>query len=207
MNIILLGAPGSGKGYISNLLIDEYGFQHISTGNLLRENIKNNTELGRKAQEYMAKGDLVPDSLVLEVLKNAISNNLGKGIIFDGYPRTIEQAKELDKLISIDLVVSINVPESVILERISTRRVCLNCSAVYSANDYNKLVCEKCGGQVIQREDDKEEVVINRLKKYEIQTKPLIDFYKEQNKLINFDNNGESKDSFEKLKNVINSMK
>ena len=207
MNIILLGAPGSGKGYISNLLIDEYGFQHISTGNLLRENIKNNTELGKKAQEYMAKGDLVPDSLVLEVLKNAISNNFGKGIIFDGYPRTIDQAKELDKLISIDLVASINVPESVILERISTRRVCLNCSAVYSANDYKQSVCEKCGGQVIQREDDKEDVVINRLKKYEMQTKPLIDFYKEQNKLVNFDNNGESKDSFEKLKKVINSMK
>ena len=207
MNIILLGAPGSGKGYISNLIIDEFGFKHISTGNLLRENIKNGTKLGKEIESYINKGELVPDSLVLEVLKKALNENIGTSIIFDGYPRTIEQAKELEKLTKIDLVACINVPEEVILDRISSRRVCTNCSAVYSVNDYQSTKCEKCGGDVIQRSDDTPDVVINRLKKYETQTKPLIDFYKQKGLLVDFDNKGESQESFSKLKKVINEMK
>lgn len=203
MNLVLLGAPGCGKGYISNLIIDEYGFTHISTGNLLRENIKNKTDLGAKIERYMNNGELVPDALVLGVLKKALEENKGKNIIFDGYPRTIDQAKELDKLTNIDVVASINVPEDVILDRISSRRVCLGCSAVYSVKDYSKTTCDKCGGEVIQRKDDSREVVLNRLEKYEIQTKPLINFYKEQNKLIDFDNNGDSQKSFSQLKKVI----
>lgn len=204
MNLVLLGAPGCGKGYISNLIIDEYGFTHISTGNLLRENIKNKTELGAKIESYMNNGELVPDALVLDVLKKALEENKGKNIIFDGYPRTIDQAKELDKLTHIDVVASINVPEEVILDRISSRRVCTACSAVYSVKDYSKNTCDKCGGEVIQRKDDSKEVVLNRLEKYEIQTKPLINFYKEQNKLIDFDNNGDSQKSFSQLKEIIN---
>lgn len=204
MNIVLLGAPGSGKGYISNLIIEEFGFKHISTGNLLRENIKNKTELGGKIESYMSAGDLVPDELVLDVLKNALQENSGKDLIFDGYPRTTEQAKELEKLIKIDFVACINVPEKVILDRISSRRVCTSCPAVYSAKDYSKTTCEKCGGEVIQRTDDMPEVVLNRLKKYEIQTKPLINYYKQKGLLFEFNNNGDSKESFEKLKNMIN---
>lgn len=207
MNIILLGAPGSGKGYISNLIIEEFGFKHISTGNLLRENIKNKTELGSQIESYMNAGELVPDQLVLEVLKKALDDNAGKDIIFDGYPRTTEQAIELEKLIKIDLVACINVPEEVILDRISSRRVCITCPAVYSAKDYNKKTCEKCGGEVIQRSDDMPEVILNRLKKYEIQTKPLINYYKNKGLLFDFSNNGDSKESFNKLKNMINNMK
>ena len=207
MNIVLLGAPGSGKGYISNLIIEEFGFKHISTGNLLRENIKNKTELGGKIESYMNAGELVPDQLVLEVLKKALKENEGKDLIFDGYPRTTEQAVELEKLINIDLVACLNVPEEVILDRISSRRVCTSCPAVYSSKDYSKTTCEKCGSEVIQRSDDMPEVVLNRLKKYEIQTKPLISFYKQKGLLFDLDNNGDSKDSFNKLKNMINNKR
>lgn len=207
MNIILLGAPGSGKGYISNLIIDEFGFKHISTGNLLRENIKNKTELGKKIESYMNNGELVPDALVLEVLKKALESSAGQSLIFDGYPRTIEQAIELEKLTKIDMVACINVPEDVILDRISSRRVCTSCSAVYSVKEYTGTTCAKCGGEVIQRSDDTPSVIANRLEKYEIQTKPLIDFYKQKGLLFDFDNKGDSQESFLKLKDMINKMK
>lgn len=207
MNIILLGAPGSGKGYISNLIIDEFGFKHISTGNLLRENIKNKTELGKKIESYMNNGELVPDALVLEVLKEALESSAGQSLIFDGYPRTIEQAIELEKLTKIDMVACINVPEDVILDRISSRRVCTSCSAVYSVKEYTGTTCAKCGGEVIQRSDDTPSVIANRLEKYEIQTKPLIDFYKQKGLLFDFDNKGDSQESFLKLKDMINKMK
>lgn len=207
MNIILLGAPGSGKGYISNLIIDEFGFKHISTGNLLRENIKNKTELGKKIESYMNNGELVPDNLVLEVLKKALESSADQSLIFDGYPRTIEQAIELEKLTKIDMVACINVPEDVILDRISSRRVCTSCSAVYSVKEYTGTTCAKCGGEVIQRSDDTPSVIANRLEKYEIQTKPLIDFYKQKGLLFDFDNKGDSQESFLKLKDMINKMK
>lgn len=207
MNIVLLGAPGCGKGYMSNLIIDEFGFEHISTGNLLRQNIKNKTELGQKIESYMNNGELVPDALVLEVLEKALKENAGKSMIFDGYPRTIEQAEALEKLVKIDLVASINVPEEVILDRLSSRRVCTSCSAVYSVKDYKGTTCEKCGAEVIQRSDDTPDVISNRLKKYEIQTKPLIDYYKNKGLLCNLDNNGSSEESFAKLKQIINNMK
>lgn len=204
MNIVLLGAPGSGKGFISNYIIDNYGFEHISTGNLLRESIKNKTKLGEKVQSYMTAGELVPDELVLSVLKDALNNKKNyKGLIFDGYPRKIAQAEELEKLVNIDLVICVDVPQAVILDRLSSRRVCSSCSEVYSLKLNKDTKCLKCGGEVIQRSDDVPSVIQHRLDKYEEQTKPLIDFYRNQNKLIMLDNSGSSEQTFSALKGIL----
>ena len=203
MNIVLLGAPGSGKGFLSNLLIDDCGFVHISTGNLLRENMKNKTELGLKIVDFMNNGDLVPDNLVFQVLEKAVEENSGKDIIFDGYPRNIEQAVELQKIAKIDFVFYIDVPEDIILERILARRVCSLCSAVYSIKTYNKSTCEKCGSPVVHRSDDTESVVTNRLKKYNIQTKPLINYYKQKGNLICFSDGGDTYKTFARIKEII----
>ena len=205
MNIVLLGAPGCGKGFVSSMIIDEYGYKHISTGNLLRENIKNKTKLGEKIEKYMTSGELVPDDLVLQVLQDALNRVGSNNIIFDGYPRRVEQAIELDKLCKIDLVINVEVPTDIVLDRLSSRRVCVNCNEVYSIKTYTDKVCAKCGADVVQRSDDNPKVIKNRLKKYEEQTKPLIDFYKKQNKLVGLDNSGNSTKTLSLLKNIINS--
>jgi len=192
MRKIFLGPPGSGKGTYSKRISPIRNIPHISTGDLFRENIKNETEVGKKVREIINRGELVPDSIVIEMLKNRISNDdCKKGFILDGFPRTMEQAKVLQGLKEIDVVLNLVIPEDILIEKICARRICKNCGDIYNIADINrqgikmppmnpkeKGKCDKCGGELIQRKDDNEKIVKERLKIYKNQTQPLIDFYK-----------------------------
>lgn len=193
MRIILLGAPGAGKGTQAEYLSKRFSIPHISTGDILRENVKNETELGKKAKEYMDKGLLVPDEIVIEIVKDRISKEDCKnGFLLDGFPRTIAQAEALDKVLQdlgqkIDKVLNIEVPDEKILERMSGRRICKNCGASFHViyrPPQKEGVCDVCGGELYQREDDKEETVKKRLEVYHAQTQPLIDYYRAKGLLV-----------------------
>uniref|UniRef100_A0A7C5V6G8 Adenylate kinase n=1 Tax=Caldicellulosiruptor owensensis TaxID=55205 RepID=A0A7C5V6G8_9FIRM len=193
MRLILLGAPGAGKGTQAEYLSKRFSIPHISTGDILRENVKNETELGKKAKEYMDKGLLVPDEIVIEIVKDRISKEDCKnGFLLDGFPRTIAQAEALDKVLQelgqkIDKVLNIEVPDEKILERMSGRRICKNCGASFHViyrPPQKEGVCDVCGGELYQREDDKEETVKKRLEVYHAQTQPLIDYYKAKGLLV-----------------------
>lgn len=186
-HLIFLGPPGAGKGTYASRVEKRLGHKQIATGDILREEVKKETELGKKAQKYMEAGDLVPDKIMINILEKKLEEVEG-GYILDGFPRTIEQAKALDKIADIDLVVNLNVPEKVIIQRLSSRIICKECGEVF-----NKLtlppkeegVCDECGGELYQREDDRPEAIRNRLKVYEKQTAPVIDHYKKQGVLEN----------------------
>lgn len=190
MNIIMLGAPGAGKGTISSQLQDRYKLPHISTGDIFRENIKNQTELGKLAKSYIDKGALVPDDVTINMMLDRLDKSDCKnGYILDGFPRTIAQAEGLDVALSknnkkIDLVILVDATDDQIVERLSGRRVCEKCGATYHiVNLPPKVngVCDKCGANVIQRKDDNIEVIKDRLKTYHEQTKPLINYYEGEN--------------------------
>lgn len=187
MNLILLGAPGAGKGTLASYLIEKMGVPSVSTGNILREAIANGTELGQKAKAFMDAGQLVPDSLVIDLLKNRIAqDDCKKGFILDGFPRTIPQAEALDTIVSIDCALSLEVPDEVIEGRMTGRRVCLKCGATYHVvNNPPKTegVCDVCGDTLVIRKDDKPEVVEQRLATYHAQTEPLVAYYEAQGKL------------------------
>ncbi len=193
MRFILLGAPGAGKGTQAVMLAEKYNVPQISTGDIFRSNIKNGTELGMKAKEYMDKGLLVPDEITVGIVKDRIQKEDCKnGFLLDGFPRTIPQAEYLDKAleemkISLDGVINIFVPDENILKRLSGRRVCPNCSVSYHIH-FNPPkedgVCDNCGSNLIQRDDDKEETILSRLKTYHAQTEPLIEYYGKQNKVV-----------------------
>jgi len=200
MRLILLGAPGAGKGTQAVILAEEFKVPHISTGDIFRNNIKNGTELGKKAKEYMDKGLLVPDEITIEIVKDRLKQDDCKdGFILDGFPRTIPQAEYLDKVLNelnapLDKVLNISVSDEIIVDRMSGRRTCTSCGASYHViNNPPKKegVCDNCGADIIQRADDKEETVKQRLKTYHEQTEPLIDYYKKQGKLVTV--NGENK--------------
>ena len=189
MNIIMLGAPGAGKGTIASQMKERYNLPHISTGDIFRENIKNNTELGKMAKSYIDKGALVPDDVTTDVTVDRISKDDCKdGFILDGFPRNFAQAKGLDEAMEklgrkIDLVILVDATDKQITERLSGRRVCESCGEVYHiVNMPPKVegVCDKCNGKLIHRKDDTEEVVIDRLKTYHELTQPLIDYYREK---------------------------
>jgi adenylate kinase len=188
MKIILLGAPGAGKGTVAKLLSAFDGSVQISTGDILRAAVREESDLGKKAKEYMDKGDLVPDSLIMEIMEERLREpDCGKGFILDGFPRTIPQAEELKKLlerlnIQLDLVINLNVPKEVILDRLTTRRTCSNpdCQAIYNIKSNPPTPdgkCKICGSPVIQRDDETEEAITNRLETYNEKTAPLIGFY------------------------------
>lgn len=200
MNIVLLGKPGAGKGFISKYLVDNYGFTHISTGDICRKNIKQQTPIGIKAENYCKQGKLVPLDLILEMLKHEIKEEANVGYIFDGFPRTIEQAKELENLAKIDTVLFVDVPDRHILERISKRRICPVCSKMYSIDDVKNGKCPDCGANLITRADDDLNVANNRLDIYEKETKPLIEYYK--NKLVKIDNSGK----IEQTNNIVSEI-
>lgn len=191
MNLILLGAPGAGKGTLAAYLIDKMGVPSVSTGNILREAISNNTPLGKKAKEFMDAGQLVPDELVINLLSERISEDDCKnGFILDGFPRTIPQAQALDKVTNIDCALSLEVPDNVIEGRMTGRRVCLKCGATYhiKANPPKKEgVCDKCNDELHVRKDDKPDVVKHRLDTYHEQTEPLKDYYGKQGKIKSID--------------------
>lgn len=185
MNLIILGAPGAGKGTYASKLADHFGIPSIATGNMFRSEVKNGSPLGKKVAEYLESGRLVPDEVVNEVLKSRLqrSDSVG-GFILDGYPRTVEQAKALEHIAKIDAIINMDVPERVIVERLSNRRICRNCGAIYNAKYSPKPKvegkCDKCGGELYQREDDKADVIKNRLRVYENQTQPLIEHYEKK---------------------------
>ena len=184
MKAIIIGAPGAGKGTYSSRLQTKLGVEVIATGDIFRELIKENSELGKKVKGYVEKGALVPDEVVTEVLQHRLSKiPKGKGFILDGYPRTLEQAKSLEKITKIDVILLLDVPDWIIIERMSTRRICKNCGTIYNVK-YLKTkvegVCDKCSGPLYQRADDNEEVIKKRLKVYAEQTKPLLEYFKKQ---------------------------
>ncbi len=183
MNYILFGPPGAGKGTHASNLVDMLKLAHISTGDIFRAEVKLGSPLGKKVSNYLNKGELVPDEVVNEVLKKWINKtDDSQGFILDGYPRTIEQAEALEKVARVDAIIQLVVPDWVIVERLSNRRICRNCGAIYNIKYFPKpkagSKCDKCGSEIYRREDDKPEVITERLKVYETQTQPLIDFYK-----------------------------
>ncbi len=182
MRLIIFGPPGAGKGTLSSRLESELGIAQIATGDMIRAEIKQNTELGRTIAYYANKGELVPDKIVTEALKRRLSQLSGqKGFILDGYPRTLEQAKALEKITKIDAIIRIKIPESMLVERLANRIICRNCGAVYNLKHLTPKktgVCDVCGGELYQREDDKPEVIRERFRVYEIDTQPIIDYYK-----------------------------
>lgn len=184
MRFILLGAPGCGKGTQAKLLSKSLCIPHISTGDLFRENIKNKTELGIKVEEIISKGNLVPDDLTIELVKDRLNNpDTKNGFILDGFPRTIYQANALDK-IGIDYAILIDIELDTILNRILYRRTCKSCGEIFNVKDKSIEKCNKCGGELYQRQDDNLETVTRRFKEYEEKTSPLVDYYKKQNKLL-----------------------
>jgi len=195
MKIILLGSPGAGKGTVSKLLIAHDGSAHISTGDMLRNNVKEGTPLGKKAKEYMDRGDLVPDSLIMDMMEERLqAPDCKKGFILDGFPRTIPQAESLGGLLkklnlAIDLVVNMEIGKQVVLDRLTTRRTCSNasCQAIYNVKTMpsrKEGICDKCGSPTIQRSDETEEAILNRLATYNKQTAPLIDYYSKKGNLL-----------------------
>ena len=180
MKIVLLGAPGSGKGTLAQGLINELQIPSISTGDLLRQNIKEGTELGKIAEQYMIEGKLVPTELVLELLKARLEQEDTKnGYILDGFPRSIEQAELLDEMIDVDLCLYLDVEKEVIVNRIAGRRTCKECGAIYNTSTYDSQFC-KCGGELYQRDDDNPVTVAKRFDTFTSTTSPLVEFYKKK---------------------------
>ncbi len=196
MKILMLGAPGAGKGTQAKKIAEKYGIPHISTGDIFRANIKNQTELGKKAKAYMDQGALVPDELTLELIMDRFTNDDCKnGYVLDGFPRTIPQAEALtkalaDKQDAVDYAINVDVPDEAIVSRMSGRRACLACGGTYHIK-FNPTktegICDACGGELVLRDDDKPETVQKRLNVYHEQTQPLIDYYQAQNILKEVD--------------------
>ena len=205
MNIILFGAPGSGKGTISSKLEEKLGMVHISTGDMFRSNIASGTELGKKVKEYLDSGKLVPDEIVIDVVKDRLSHpDTQKGVLFDGFPRTVAQAKTLDEICDINRVILVDITHEAVLQRLTTRRMCKQCQKITNARWLIDGKCEKCGGEVYQRDDDKEDVILDRLKNYEMQTKPLIQYYKKASKLLSMEAKKEVEDNLKDALALIN---
>lgn len=200
MNLILLGAPGAGKGTQAEVICDTLKIPAISTGNILREAVKNGTELGLKAKEYMESGNLVPDEVVIGLLKERIGQDDCKnGYVLDGFPRTVPQAEALDKMgVVIDKVIDIEVADEAIQKRLSGRRVCEDCGASYHV-DYKPSKeegkCDKCGGKTVQRKDDHPDTIKDRLSVYHDQTEPLKDYYSKTGKLVIVEGQEDVKDT------------
>ena len=206
MRVVLLGAPGAGKGTQCKRLVDKYGLLHLSSGDILRQERAAETELGKKAQSYMDSGGLVPDEVIVEMMAGAISKSPQSGFVLDGFPRTVEQAVELDKLLAltgkkIDVVVNLKIADEKVAARMTGRRSCPECGAVYHIENLKPKVegkCDKDGTELIQRPDDSLEVVKSRLKTYHEQTEPVVDYYKNNGTVYDIDS-GESADEVSEL--------
>ena len=212
MKIIMLGAPGAGKGTQAKKIAEKCGIPHISTGDIFRANIKNGTELGKKAKTYMDQGLLVPDELVCDLVVDRIQqDDCKKGYILDGFPRTIPQAESLDKALQaigekMDYAIDVEVPDENIVKRMGGRRACVGCGATYHlvyAPTKKEGICDVCGGELILRDDDKPETVQKRLGVYHEQTQPLIDYYKNQGILREVDGSVDMEDVFKVILNIL----
>ena len=212
MNLILLGPPGAGKGTQAARIIEKFDVPHISTGDIFRENIKEGTPLGQKAQEYMNKGELVPDSLVIEIATDRLTKDDCKdGFLLDGFPRTVEQAEALDKFLAeagkkVDHVLDIDVAPEILMERLTGRRVCKSCGATYHVTNIPPKVegvCDSCGGQLYQRDDDTAETVGNRIDVYNSQTKPLIEYYEKAGNISHLDGSARLEDLFAEIVKIL----
>lgn len=201
---MLLGAPGAGKGTQAAMIAEEFKVPHISTGDILRRNMKEGTPLGLKAKAFVESGGLVPDEVVIGLVEDRLSQEDCKnGYILDGFPRTIAQAEALDKVARIDLAINIDVPFETIVSRLGGRRVCV-CGETYHVSMLNgETTCKRCGKELFIRDDDKPETVKNRLKVYSDQTQPLIDYYRSQNKVVDIKANGTKEEIFADIKKVL----
>ena len=199
LRTILLGAPGAGNGTQAARIVEKYGIPHISTGDIFRDNIKRQTELGKKAQEYMNKGELVPDDLTCEIATTRLlDDDCANGFLLDGFPRTVYQAEKLEEFLEahgqkLDKVIDVEVDQEALIARLTGRRVCKNCGATFHVVNIppkQEGICDNCGNELIQRDDDKEETARNRLSVYAEQTMPLIEFYRNKGVLVEIDGDG-----------------
>ena len=212
MKIIMLGAPGAGKGTQAKMISEKYGLPHVSTGDIFRANIKNGTALGMEAKQYMDKGLLVPDELTVKILLDRVAQDDCKnGYVLDGFPRTIPQAEVLDKALTdlndkVDFAINVDVPDENIINRMSGRRACVSCGATYHieyAAPKKEGICDKCGAELILRNDDKPETVKNRLNVYHEQTQPLIEYYGKKGILKEVDGTKAMNDVFAAIVNIL----
>jgi adenylate kinase len=219
MRLVFLGAPGAGKGTQAKRIAEKFNLAHISTGDILREEFKKNSRLGQEAGKYMQKGELVPDDLIIEIIKNILTengSNSGVDFLMDGFPRTLNQAQKLDEMLeslgfSIDKVVNIDVGKDELVRRLSRRRVCNECNNICSVGSKEESdrdvdeegKCPICGGKLFQRKDDHDEVIIQRLDVYENLTKPLEDYYRSKKLLKNIDGSGNEEDITERIISVL----
>ena len=212
MKIIMLGAPGAGKGTQAMKIAEKYQIPHISTGDIFRANIKEGTELGKKAKSYMDQGQLVPDELTLELIMDRFQNpDCANGYVLDGFPRTIPQAEALTEALAkkgetIDYAINVEVPDENIINRMGGRRACLACGSTYHivyAPTKVEGICDRCGEKLVLRDDDKPETVKNRLNVYHNQTQPLIDYYSKQGKLAEVDGTQSMEDVFNAIVKIL----
>ena len=208
----MLGAPGAGKGTQAKMIAEKYSIPHISTGDIFRANIKEGTELGKKAKTYMDKGELVPDELVVDLVVDRVAkDDAANGYVLDGFPRTIPQAEALDAALDnigekVDFAIDVDVPDENIVKRMSGRRACVGCGATYHIEHVppkKEGICDKCGGELILRDDDKPETVLNRLSVYHEQTQPLIEYYTKKGILKTVDGTVDMMDVFGAITNIL----
>ena len=212
LRTILLGAPGAGKGTVAAKIVKEYNIPHISTGDIFRDNLKRKTELGLRAQEYMTRGELVPDDLTCEIATTRLlEDDCKNGFLLDGFPRTVYQAEKLEEFLeehgqSLDKVVQLVVDDELLIKRLTGRRVCKNCGATFhviTIPPQEEGICDYCGEPLIQRADDTEETAVNRLKVYEEQTSPLVEYYEEKGVLAPIDGAGTPEEVFQNILEVL----
>ncbi len=213
--IILLGAPGAGKGTVAEILREKTNYQHVSTGDMLRNEIKKNSPLGKEAEDYMKKGELVPDELIIKMIISVIdSGNNNARYMFDGFPRTLKQAEMLDKSFkdrsgNVSCVFLLEVPQDVVVERLTGRRICRKCGANYHIKNIPPKVdgvCDKCGGELYQRADDKEETILNRLNVFKEQTFDLVDYYEKKGILKRIDSSRQIEKTIADIMEVIRGL-
>lgn len=212
MNLILLGPPGAGKGTQAQKICEDYNVTQISTGDMLRAHRKQGTELGKKAEEYISSGNLVPDDLIINMMKEEIKEVRKKGgYLLDGFPRTIAQAEALDQLIdeiddNIDLALAVEVPENELIKRLTARRTCPECNSTFhliNKPPKEEGICDNCGADLIQRPDDNEETALNRIKVYKEQTEPIIAYYAKQDKVEKVDGTGSVDDVYSDINQIL----
>ncbi|MGD6968872.1 adenylate kinase [Rossellomorea vietnamensis] len=216
MNIVLMGLPGAGKGTQAEMIVEKYGIPHISTGDMFRAAMKEETELGLKAKSFMDKGELVPDEVTIGIVRERLSReDCHKGFLLDGFPRTVAQADALETILTdldkkIDYVINIQVDKEVLMERLTGRRICKKCGATYHLvfnPPSEEGVCDRCGGDLYQRADDNEETVQKRLDVNIKQTQPLLDFYQDKGYLVNIDGQRDIKEVFSDIDELIGSSR